>query len=56
MKDADKVSCHSSRRRGSEHQPSEGLTATRFLKVQILGPPIGEHRADRVYGLKVCGF
>jgi hypothetical protein len=26
--DADKTSCHSSRRRGSEHQPGEGFTAT----------------------------
>jgi hypothetical protein len=37
--DADKTSCHSSRRRGSEHQPGEGFTATRFRKVQILVLP-----------------
>jgi hypothetical protein len=51
--DADKTSCHSSRRRGSEHQPSEGFTATRFRKVQILGPPINENRANRAYGPQI---
>ena len=51
--DADKTSCHSSRRRGSEHQPGEGFTATRFRKVQILGPPINEHRANRAYGPQI---
>jgi hypothetical protein len=51
--DADKTSCHSSRRRGSEHQPGEGFTATRFRKVQILGPPIDEHRANRAYGPQI---
>lgn len=52
--DADKVRCHP--RGGSEHQPSGGFTATRFYKVQILGPAIGEHRAGHAYGPKVCGF
>jgi hypothetical protein len=47
--DADKVSCHPSRRGGSEHQPGEGFTATRFCKAQILSSPIGEHRANRTY-------
>jgi len=51
--DADKVSCHSSRRGGSEHQPGEGFTATRFRKAQILDPPINEHRANRAYGPQI---
>jgi hypothetical protein len=54
--DADKVRCHPGRRGGSEHQPGEGFTATRFRKAQILDPPIGEHRAGHAYGPKVCGF
>jgi hypothetical protein len=47
--DADKVSCHPRRRGGAEHQPGEGFTATRFHKAQILGSPLGEHRANRTY-------
>jgi hypothetical protein len=54
--DADKVRCHPRRRGGSEHQPSEGFTATRFRTAQMLGPPIDEHLAGRAYGPKVCGF
>jgi hypothetical protein len=51
--ETDKVSCHSSRRGGSEHQPGEGFTATRFRKAHILGPPINEHRANRAYGTQI---
>ena len=51
--DADKVSCHSSRRGGSYHQSGEGFTASRFRKAQILGPPIGELRAGRAYGPQI---
>jgi hypothetical protein len=52
--DADKVSCHSSRRGGSEHQPGERFTATRFRKAQILDPPINVHRANRAYGPQIA--
>lgn len=51
--ETDKVSCHSSRRGGSEHQPGEGFTSTRFRKAHILGPPINEHRANRAYGIQI---
>jgi hypothetical protein len=47
--DADKVRRHPRRLGGAEHQSGEGFTATRIRKAQILGPPIGEHRANRTY-------
>ena len=51
--DAHKVRRHPRRRGGAEHQPGEGFTATRFHKAQILGSPLGEHRANRAYGPQI---